>query len=353
LAGLIDSDGYRSQSNYYEIFQKSKELAEDIEYLALSLGFMVTVTEVEKGYRAKNEEMKMGNYYRISIFGEGIETIPVLLDRKKCQPRIIKKRANCLSFQVESLGVGDYNGFELDGNGRFLLGDFTVTHNTTISRLLCRFYDCDTGSILVNGEDVRHVTQISLRRSIGVVPQDTVLFNDTLLYNIKFGGVYREEESPVTQEQIERATKEANIYDFILSTPDGFSTKVGERGLRLSGGEKQRVAIARTILKDPPILILDEATSALDSKTEKEIQSSLMEVSKGRTTLIVAHRLSTIMHADEILVLKAGQIVERGTHRELLDKAGEYQAMWDIQAKEQSPKAPAEVPSEPSSPIVQ
>jgi ATP-binding cassette subfamily B protein len=196
---------------------------------------------------------------------------------------------------------------------------------STISRMLFRFYDVTGGSVTIDGQDVRDVTQHSLRANIGIVPQDTVLFNDTIYYNIAYG------RPTATSEEVERAARLAAIHDFVVSTPQGYQTRVGERGLKLSGGEKQRVAIARTILKDPSILILDEATSALDSKTEKEIQSALRQVSDDRTTLIVAHRLSTVIHADEILVLEAGCIIERGSHIELLSRNGSYAAMWSRQ----------------------
>eukprot|EP01132_Coremiostelium_polycephalum_P008283 gene8283-10177_t len=198
----------------------------------------------------------------------------------------------------------------------------TGSGKSTIFRLLCRFYDVESGQIIVGNQDIRNVTQKSLRGAIGVVPQDTVLFNDTIAFNIGFG---RREASD--EELIEAAAK-AQILDFIQSSPEGFSTIVGERGLRLSGGEKQRVAIARTLLKNPPILILDEATSALDSKTEKKIQQSLNEISKGRTTLVIAHRLSTIVHCDEIIVLKNGCIVEKGNHQQLLELGAEYSSLW-------------------------
>lgn len=196
---------------------------------------------------------------------------------------------------------------------------------STVSRLLFRFYDVCEGAILIDGQDVRQVTQASLRRAIGVVPQDTVLFNDTIRYNIAYGN------PAASDDQVTEAAKMAKIYDFIVSLPDGFDTEVGERGLKLSGGEKQRVAIARTILKNPPILLLDEATSALDSRTEQDIQAALTEIAKGRTTVIIAHRLSTVIHADEILVMEAGSIIERGTHLDLLAQAGTYKAMWDRQ----------------------
>ena len=193
---------------------------------------------------------------------------------------------------------------------------------STISRLLFRFYDVDDGAIMIDQQDVRDVTQDSLRHSLGMVPQDTVLFNDTIYYNIAYA---RPGSSPA---EIEDAARHAHIHDFIMSLPDGYQSLVGERGLKLSGGEKQRAAIARTILKDPEILIFDEATSALDSHTEKEIQASLREISADRTTVVIAHRLSTVVDADEILVLEAGKITERGTHINLLSQNGAYAAMW-------------------------
>ena len=193
---------------------------------------------------------------------------------------------------------------------------------STISRLLFRFYEVDDGRITIDGQDIRAVTQASLRAAIGIVPQDTVLFNDTVFYNIAYG---RPGASPA---EVEHAARLAHIHDFIMSTPDGYQTMVGERGLKLSGGEKQRVAIARAILKDPAILIFDEATSALDSHTEREIQRNLREIARGRTTLMVAHRLSTVVDADQIVVLEAGRIVERGRHGALLAANGAYAAMW-------------------------
>ena len=196
---------------------------------------------------------------------------------------------------------------------------------STLSRLLFRFYDVQEGAITINGQDVRDVTQSSLRGAIGMVPQDTVLFNDTLAYNIHYGRV------TASQEEVLKAADMAQISEFIAKLPQGLETPVGERGLKLSGGEKQRVAIARTILKAPPILILDEATSALDSATEQEIQTALDYVSQGRTTLVIAHRLSTVINADEIIVLKDGIIAERGTHKELLEHKGLYMDMWNRQ----------------------
>ncbi len=196
---------------------------------------------------------------------------------------------------------------------------------STISRLLFRFYDVSAGKIEIDGQDIRDVSQSSLRGAIGIVPQDTVLFNDTIYYNIAYG---RTSASPA---EVEQAARLAQIHDFVMSLPDGYQSVVGERGLKLSGGEKQRVAIARTILKRPSILVFDEATSALDTHTEKEIQSSLRDVSAGHTTLVVAHRLSTIIDADEILVLGDGRVQERGTHGELLALGGHYSSMWKRQ----------------------
>jgi len=196
---------------------------------------------------------------------------------------------------------------------------------STISRLLFRFYDVQNGAIRIDGQDIRDVSQNSLRNAIGMVPQDTVLSNDTIAYNIRYGRI------DASEDEVLEAADRAQISHFIETLPQGFDTQVGERGLKLSGGEKQRVAIARTLLKAPPILILDEATSALDSKTEQEIKTALDAVSENRTTLVIAHRLSTIIDADEIIVLEAGQIAERGTHNSLLKQKGLYASMWDRQ----------------------
>jgi ATP-binding cassette subfamily B protein len=196
---------------------------------------------------------------------------------------------------------------------------------STLARLLFRFYDVDRGVILIDGQDIREVTQTSLRQAIGIVPQDTVLFNDTIAYNIAYG------KPGAAQSEIEAAARSAYIHDFILSLPDGYQTMVGERGLKLSGGEKQRVAIARTLLKDPKILVFDEATSALDSQAEQAIQAQLKDIARNRTTLVIAHRLSTIADAQQILVMSQGRIVERGTHAELLAARGLYADMWERQ----------------------
>ncbi|MFY7972911.1 MAG: ABCB family ABC transporter ATP-binding protein/permease [Rubrivivax sp.] len=196
---------------------------------------------------------------------------------------------------------------------------------STLARLMFRFYDATGGRITIDGQDIRQVTQASLRAAIGIVPQDTVLFNDTVEYNIAYG------RPGATREQVEAAARAAHIHDFIASTPQGYGTMVGERGLKLSGGEKQRVAIARTLLKNPPVVIFDEATSALDSANERAIQAELRSAAQGKTALVVAHRLSTVVDAHEIVVLKAGRIVEKGAHAELLALGGEYARMWALQ----------------------
>ena len=200
---------------------------------------------------------------------------------------------------------------------------------STIGKLLFRFYDVTGGAIRIDGQDLRDVTQASLHAQIGVVPQDTVLFNDTIRYNIGYG------RAGASQDEIEAAARAASIHDFIAALPEGYDTPVGERGLKLSGGEKQRVGIARTLLKDPPILLLDEATSALDSETERDIQAELKMMGEGRSVITIAHRLSTVVDADQIIVLEAGEIVERGTHDALIAKGGRYATMWARQQAEE------------------
>ena len=220
--------------------------------------------------------------------------------------------------------------FRVPAGGKLAIVGPTGAGKSTISRLLFRFYDVTDGRVTIDGQDIRDVTQDSLRAAIGVVPQDTVLFNDTIRYNIGYG------RPDATQDEIEAAARAAQVHDFVLRLPEGYDTRVGERGLKLSGGEKQRVAIARTILKNPRILILDEATSALDTGTEQDIQVALRAVSQHRTTVVIAHRLSTVIDADEILVLVDGQVAERGSYGELLASGGVFARMWLMQAEQQA-----------------
>ncbi len=218
--------------------------------------------------------------------------------------------------------------FELPAGRKVAVVGSSGSGKSTLARLLFRFYDVNAGRITIDGQDIREVQQASVRAAIGVVPQDTVLFNDTIYYNVAYG------RPDATRPEVEDAARIAHIAGFIARLPQGWETSVGERGLKLSGGEKQRVSIARTVLKNPPILVFDEATSALDSRTEKSIQAELAEISRDRTTLVIAHRLSTIVDADQILVLDHGRIVERGTFRELLDRGGRFAEMWRLQQEE-------------------
>ena len=219
--------------------------------------------------------------------------------------------------------------FEIPAGHKVAVVGSSGAGKSTLARLLFRFYDVSGGRILIDGQDIRDVTQLSLRKAIGIVPQDTVLFNDSIYYNILYG------RPDASREEVIAAAKAAHIHHFVESLPEKYDAIVGERGLKLSGGEKQRVAIARTLLKNPPILVFDEATSALDSKTERAIQAELFEIATNHTTLVIAHRLSTIMDADQIIVMDHGRIVERGSHRELLARDGTYAHLWNLQLQEQ------------------
>ena len=257
---------------------------------------------------------------------ELMDTPPEVQNRADAQP--LRPTEGRVRFRTVDFGYGPERqvlhgvDFDVPGGAKLAIVGPSGAGKSTIARLLFRFYDVTGGAVEIDGQDVRAVTQESLRARLGVVPQDTVLFNDTIGYNIAYG------RADATPEEIEAAARAASIHDFIAQLPDGYDTVVGERGLKLSGGEKQRVAIARTVLKNPPILILDEATSALDTGTERAIQAELHRLGEGRTVIMIAHRLSTVVEADEILVLEAGRVAERGTHADLVARGGLYAAMW-------------------------
>ena len=261
-----------------------------------------------------------------------------LLDQK----REVVDKPNAQSIKVEKGHVKFSNVYFSYDNKRQILEDLNIeiqggtkvaivgssgSGKSTIGRLLFRFYDVSGGSVSIDGQDIKDVTQSSLHNVIGVVPQDTVLFNDSVFYNIAYG------KDNATIEEVEKAARSAQIHDFIMSLADGYDTTVGERGLKLSGGEKQRVGIARTLLKDPPILLMDEATSALDSETEREIQDALESAGKGRTVISIAHRLSTVSNAEKIIVVEGGSILEAGTHANLIENRNRYFELWNMQLK--------------------
>jgi ATP-binding cassette subfamily B protein len=279
----------------------------------------------------------MGTVYReirqslidIERMMDVLEQSPEIADRPGAKDLIVKGGAirfeNVSFYYDPERRILSGLSFEVPAGRMVAVVGPSGAGKSTISRILLRFYDISGGRVTIDGQDIRDVTQKSLRAAFGVVPQDTVLFNDTILYNIRYG------RPDASDREVMEAARLAQIDGFIRTLPDGYNSMVGERGLKLSGGEKQRVAIARTILKSPPILILDEATSALDSHTEKEIQDALDRVSANRTTLVIAHRLSTIVHADNILVLDKGRLVEQGTHSELMTKDGLYASLWSRQ----------------------
>ncbi|MDX3883134.1 MAG: ABC transporter ATP-binding protein/permease [Sphingomonas sp.] len=278
-------------------------------------------------------EIRQGLIDMEAMFGL-IDTPPEVVDRPGAPA--LKVAGGALRFEDVRFGYDPDRqilkgvSFAIPAGGTLAVVGPSGAGKSTLARLIYRFYEISGGRITIDGQDIREVSQSSLRRAIGIVPQDTVLFNDTIGYNIAYG------RDGATHEDVEAAARGAAIDSFIRSLPQGYDTRVGERGLKLSGGEKQRVAIARTLLKNPPILILDEATSALDSRTEDEIQATLDAISERRTTIIIAHRLSTVVHADEIVVMEAGRIVERGSHAALLEERGVYAEMWARQQAERA-----------------
>ena len=284
----------------------------------------------------------MEQMFRLLSVGQEVADRP---DAVVLSPALAKDQPGTVAFHNVHFGYNPNReilrgvSFTAAAGAKLAIVGPTGAGKSTISRLLFRFYDVTEGAVEIDGVDVRDITQESLRAAIGVVPQDTVLFNDTIGYNVAYG------RPGATQPEIEKAAKLAQVHDFVLRLPEGYETRVGERGLKLSGGEKQRVAIARTILKDPRILILDEATSALDTRTEREIETALRAVSTNRTTLVIAHRLSTVVDADEILVLSDGWIAERGTHASLLAEDGLYARMWALQAEQTETAEPEPMPS--------
>ncbi|WP_336294109.1 ABCB family ABC transporter ATP-binding protein/permease [Bartonella sp. CB169] len=308
----------------YEVLHKTQTLGDFVFINALLIQFSIPLNFIGSIYR----DVRQGLTDVESMF-DLLDVKQEIADKSDAEPLKVSHatiRFNQVKFSYDSTrqilkGID----FEVPGGKTVAIVGPSGAGKSTISRLLFRFYDVDAGSITIDEQDIRDVTQKSLREAIGTVPQDTVLFNDTIAYNILYG------RPNATDEEMRNAADVAQISKFIDMLPEGFQSIVGERGLKLSGGEKQRVAIARTLLKAPPLLILDEATAALDMATEQEIQQALDIVSRGRTTLIIAHRLSTVINADEILVLKNGRIIENGTHAELLSKKGLYASMWNKQ----------------------
>jgi ATP-binding cassette subfamily B protein len=322
--------------------------AGDVAHAGMSVGrFVLVNTYLIQLYQPLNflgfvyREIKQGLVDMEQMFRLLAEHTAIT-DRPDARPLTPSAAPASLAFEAVRFGYGpertilDDISFTLNPGKTIAIVGPTGSGKSTITRLIFRFYEPSAGRILIDGTDLLDLSQESLRAAIGVVPQDTVLFNDTIAYNIAYG------RPDASEAEIARAARLAQIHDFIAHLPQGYATRVGERGLKLSGGERQRIAIARTILKNPRLLILDEATSALDTATEREINTALRQLVETRTTLVIAHRLSTVIDADEILVLAAGRIAERGTHAALLAKSGLYAALWAIQAAEHQSVAAAD-----------
>ncbi|MET3589457.1 ATP-binding cassette subfamily B protein [Bartonella silvatica] len=308
----------------YEVLHGTQTLGDFVFINALLMQLSIPLNFIGSIYRDVRQGLT-----DIEAMFDVLDVKQEIVDKVDAKPLVVNSgtiRFNQVKFSYDpSRQILKDIDFEIPGGKTVAIVGPSGAGKSTISRLLFRFYDVDAGAITIDGQDIRDITQKSLREAIGMVPQDTVLFNDTIAYNICYG------RPNAKDEEMREAAKMAQISNFIETLPEGFQSMVGERGLKLSGGEKQRVAIARTLLKAPPLLILDEATAALDTATEQEIQQALDIVSRGRTTLIIAHRLSTVINADEVLVLKNGRIIENGTHAELLHKKGLYASMWNKQ----------------------
>ncbi len=318
--------------------------AGDVAHAGMSVGrFVLVNTYLIQLYQPLNflgfvyREIKQGLVDMEQMFRLLAEH-ETITDRAEARPLAPSPTPAALAFEAVRFGYGpdrtilDDISFSLKPGATLAIVGPTGSGKSTITRLIFRFYEASAGRVSIDGEDIRDLTQESLRAAIGVVPQDTVLFNDTIAYNIAYG------RPGASEAEIERAAQLAQIHEFIASLPQGYATRVGERGLKLSGGERQRIAIARTILKNPRLLVLDEATSALDTATERDINAALRQLVETRTTLVIAHRLSTVVEADEIIVLAAGAIAERGTHASLLAKSGLYARLWAVQADQRHPE---------------